>query len=521
MINKLALKIALPIVFAVLVLLGLSAVLVLPEAKAFVANSAEPNQVVVAGMMLCVLLCGFGVFSAFFSLRRLSRAVREANRLADGDYSVEFPQNSKDEIGQLQFALNKTVRYLRETATSADQIAGGNLSVSVAARSETDRFGIALQNMLFSLTQGAQSKTERDRLQFAIMKLLDEVADVADGDLTAQAEVTAEATGAIADAFNHMISELRLIVSRVQAATTEVGDAAIEIRATTERLAEGSEMQAGQIAATSSAIENITYSIQQVSHTAAQSREVSSNALENARYGARAVGNNIEAMGRIRSQVQETAKRIKRLGERSQEIGDIVRLIDELADRTSILALNASLQAAAAGEQGRGFANVAEEVERLAERSADAVSDIAALTKAIQNETRETVAAMEDTIREVVTGSQLANEAGTALQEIERVSVQLSDMIDAISQTAARQAESSVEISRSMSGISSITELVSAESKQAAGSVRGLIHSTERLRNSVSTFKVHGSKRDKKLLPQNVVNPAPVASTNGNGHFVN
>jgi twitching motility protein PilJ len=320
-----------------------------------------------------------------------------------------------------------------------------------------------------------------------------------------------------------MISELRSIVSRVQAATAEVGNTAVEIRATTERLSEGSEMQAEQIAATSTAMEKIAASIQQVSLAATESLEVSNNALENARYGAKAVGNNIEAMNRVRSQVQETAKRIKRLGERSQEIDEIVRLIDDLADRTSILALNASLQAAAAGEQGRGFANVAEEVERLSERSAEALSNIAALTKSIQNETREAVAAMEETIQEVVQGSQMANEAGATLQEIERVSVHLADLIDDITQTAVKQAESSKEISSAMTRIASITELVSAESHTNAGSVRGLINSTERLRSSVSSFKLNRTKEnaDQKLLPENAKNLVPAVSANGNGHFVN
>lgn len=523
MTNKLALKIALPTFFSGVVLLALGVVSVSPQAQLFVKDFAEPAWVIFGGMMFCILLCGAGVWSAFAHLRRLKTVFKNVNRLAVGDYSVEFAGRTTDEIGQLEAALNHTVSYLRGAANAADQIAAGNLTVSASPRSENDRFGAALKNMLDSLREGAQTKSERDRLQFSIMKLLEEVSDVADGDLTVEAEVTAEATGAIADAFNHMISELRSIVSRVQAATSEVGNTAIEIRATTERLTEGSEIQAEQIAHTSSAIEEMTASIQQVSHAAAQSLAVSNNALENARHGARAVGNNIEAMNRIRTQVQETAKRIKRLGERSQEIGEIVILIDDLADRTSILALNASLQAAAAGEQGRGFANVAEEVERLADRSAEAVSGIAALTKSIQTETRQAVSAMENTIREVVEGSQLANEAGSALQEIERVSVQLADLIDRITETAAKQAAGSMEISTAMNNISSITELVAAESRSNAGSVRGLINSTERLRSSVSTFKLSDAKEtpSKKFTPENSENLAAVASTNGNGHFVN
>lgn len=523
MTNKLAFKIALPMVFAAVLLPATAVVLLLPPVQALVKDFADPNLVVCGGMMLSVLFCLLGIRSAFNNLARLKTVASDAKRLAKGDFSFELAARKQDEIGELEAALNHTASYLRHAAQAADQIAAGNLMVSPTPRSENDLFAAALKNMLDNLREGAQTKSERDRLQFSIMKLLEEVSDVADGDLTVEAEVSSEATGAIADAFNYMISELRSIVSRVQAATAEVGNTAVEIRATTERLSEGSEMQAEQIAATSTAMEKIAASIQQVSLAATQSLEVSNNALENARYGAQAVGNNIEAMTRVRAQVQETAKRIKRLGERSQEIDEIVRLIDDLADRTSILALNASLQAAAAGEQGRGFANVAEEVERLSERSAQALSNIAGLTKSIQNETREAVAAMEDTIREVVQGSQMANEAGATLQEIERVSVHLADLIENITETAVKQAENSKEISGAMSRISSITELVSAESRTNAASVRGLINSTERLRGSVSSFKLHRTKENdvQKALPENANNlEIPAVATN-NGHFVN
>ncbi|HEX9927645.1 MAG TPA: methyl-accepting chemotaxis protein, partial [Pyrinomonadaceae bacterium] len=296
MTNKLAFKIALPMVFAVFVLLATAVVLLLPPAQLLVRDFAEPNIVVFSGIMLSVLFCLLGIRSAFNNLQRLKQTVADAQRLAKGDFSFELAARKKDEIGELEAALNHTVSYLRQAANSADQIAAGNLLVSPTPRSENDLFAAALKNMLDSLREGAQTKSERDRLQFSIMKLLEEVSDVADGDLTVEAEVTAEATGAIADAFNYMISELRSIVSRVQAATAEVGNTAVEIRATTERLSEGSEMQAEQIAATSTAMEKIAASIQQVSLAATESLEVSNNALENARYGAKAVGNNIEAM---------------------------------------------------------------------------------------------------------------------------------------------------------------------------------------------------------------------------------
>ncbi len=455
---------------------------------------AEMSQIttwtLMIALLVSVLLGGVVVMIAMRVTSRLEEAVDVAEKLAEGDLSVELAVTSRDEIGRLQRSMLKMLEYLRETAEAADKIAAGDMSVKVVPRSTRDRFGIALRNMLENLLRLVQSQEERDTLQSSIMKLLDEVADVAEGDLTGQAEVTADATGAIADAFNYMIDELRGIVRQVKDTAQAVNLSTGDIRSTTDKLNEGSQMQARQIAETSTAVEKIAASIHEVSNSARASAEVATGALSTAQNGARAVQNNIAAMSRIRSQVQETAKRIKKLGERSQEIDEIVQIIDELADRTSILALNASLKAAAAGEAGRGFVVVAEEVERLAERSTQATQRIAGLTRTIQLETKDVVASMEDTIREVVDGSKLANEAGNALQEIETVSTDLAKLIQNISQTARRQAVGSEDIARSMTGISEITTLVAEESRHTAVSVKSLVSLTEKLRGSVATFKL-------------------------------
>jgi twitching motility protein PilJ len=231
-------------------------------------------------------------------------------------------------------------------------------------------------------------------------------------------------------------------------------------------------------------------SIQHVSSNAVSAARVAREALDNARRGAEAVIKTIDGMHAIRGRVQETARRIKRLGESSQEIGEIVSLIGDIADRTSILALNASIQASAAGEEGRGFAVVAEEVETLAERAAESAKRISGLIKMIQQDMNEAVGAMEDTTREVVGGSNVANEAGQKLEQIETVSTELASLIQSISESSRMQARGSESVAHAMSDISSVTRRTAEGARQAAESIRSLAHLADELRHSVSRFKV-------------------------------
>jgi len=374
------------------------------------------------------------------------------------------------------------------------QIGMGNYEAraEVTTGDEVGAMATSLNAMLDNTLVLIQSREERDAMQASVMKLLDEVSGVAEGDLTAEAEVTADLTGAIADSFNLMIGQLRDIISGVQEATLQVSSSANEIQTTAEHLAQGSEAQAAQIADTSAAVEEMAVSIQQVSENATLSATVGEQALANAQQGTQAVQDTVEGMNRIRDQVQETAKRIKRLGESSQEIGEIVQLIGDIADRTSILALNASIQAAMAGEAGRGFAVVAEEVERLAERSTEATKQITTLIRTIQNETNEAVAAMEATTQEVVAGSQLADQAGQALSEIEGVSNRLAELIQSISLASKQQARGSETLAMSMDEISEVTQQTAAGTKQAAVAINSLAFLADELRASVSAFKVPG-----------------------------
>ncbi len=371
--------------------------------------------------------------------------------------------------------------------------------VEVLTDDELGKMAISLNAMLDKTLALVQSQDERESIQTSIMKLLEEVSGVADGDLTVEAEVTADMTGAIADSFNYMINQLRNIVMQVQEATLHVSASANEIQATAEHLAEGSTTQAAQIIDSSAAIDEMAVSIQQVSENATLSSSVAEQALSNAKQGASAVQNTIQGMQRIRTQVQETAKRIKRLGERSQEIGEIVQLIGDIADRTSILALNASIQAARAGEAGRAFVVVAEEVERLSERASNATKQISGLVNTIQSETNEAVTAMEESTREVVHGSRLADQAGQALGEIESVSAHLAELIQSISQAAKQQARGSESLSQAMNEISDVTQQTASGTKQAAVSINTLAALADTLRESMSTFKLpantHESRR--------------------------
>jgi twitching motility protein PilJ len=329
-----------------------------------------------------------------------------------------------------------------------------------------------------------------ERNQTAILRLLDELADLADGDLTTTATVTEDFTGAIADSINFTIDQLRILVARINETAVNVSAAAQETQQTALHLAEASEHQAQEIAGASAAVNEMAVTIDQVSANAAESAAVAERAVSIAGNGAKVVQNTINGMDTIREQIQDTSKRIKRLGESSQEIGDIVSLINDIADQTNILALNAAIQASMAGDAGRGFAVVADEVQRLAERSAAATKQIEALVKTIQNDTNEAVISMEQTTSEVVRGARLAQDAGVALEEIENVSSSLAELIQNISNAARQQASSAGHISNTMNVIQEITTQTSAGTSATAQSIGNLAEMALDLRESVAGFKL-------------------------------
>ncbi len=335
-----------------------------------------------------------------------------------------------------------------------------------------------------------EEETKNEANQMAILRLLDELADLADGDLTTQATVTEDFTGAIADSINFAIDQMRALVTAINETAVQVASAAQETQSTAMHLADAAEHQAQEIAGASAAINEMAVSIDQVSSNASESTSVAERSVTIANKGAEVVQATINGMDNIREQIQETSKRIKRLGESSQEIGDIISLINDIADQTNILSLNAAIQASMAGDAGRGFAVVADEVQRLAERSAAATTQIEALVKTIQNDTNEAVISMEHTTAEVVRGARLAQDAGVALEEIETVSKNLADLIQNISNAARQQASSAGHISNTMNVIQEITSQTSAGTTATAKSIGNLAEMATKLRESVAGFKL-------------------------------
>ncbi|EXT44695.1 methyl-accepting chemotaxis (MCP) signaling domain protein [Acinetobacter sp. 25977_6] len=336
----------------------------------------------------------------------------------------------------------------------------------------------------------ATLQEEYDRNQNAILRLLDEIADLADGDLRSYATVSEDFTGAIADSINFAIDQLRDLVSRIHETSQEVARYTQDTQNITNQLAEASEHQAQEIAGASTAMNEMALSIDQVSANASESAQVAQRSVYIASNGAQVVNRSIEGMDTIREQIQETSKRIKRLGESSQEIGNIVSLINDIADQTNILALNAAIQASMAGEAGRGFAVVADEVQRLAERSASATKQIETLVKTIQTDTNEAVISMEQTTTEVVRGANLAKDAGIALDEIQKVSGDLANLIASISDAAKLQSASASHIAATMTVVQEITSQTTTATFDTARSVSELANMSESLRESVTDFKL-------------------------------
>jgi len=348
---------------------------------------------------------------------------------------------------------------------------------SVARREESER-------------QRREAEAAKDATQEAILRLMNEMGDLADGDLTIRATVSEDVTGAIADSVNYTIEELSVLVRRINEAAGQLAIASEAAQGTSNQLLEATGRQSHEIQQASEQVLEMAQSMSAVSGNALESARVARQSLEAAQKGAEAVENSIKGMNEIRGQIQETSKRIKRLGESSQEIGEIVELISDITEQTNVLALNAAIQAASAGEAGRGFTVVAEEVQRLAERSGEATKQIAAIVKTIQADTHDAVSAMEYSTQGVVEGAKLSDAAGQALEEISNVSKTLAELIAKISTDTQHQAGVATGVATAMEGIRQVTDQTTDGTKRTAVSIGELADLAAELKGSVAGFKV-------------------------------
>ena len=392
----------------------------------------------------------------------------------------------------LMFVLSKRVLTpVGELAKFSERLVAGD----ARARAEfdsADEFGLIAENLNRSAAKVAHAITNQqaqDSLQRSITDLLNTINLVARGDLTIRGKVTNDALGNVVDSVNFMLDNFTKVLERVRKAAIDVSTGANQIRESADDMSAGAMQQDQEITNTSSAVEELTVSMKQVSNNAEASAEAARRALDAAEQGNRAVSDTLEGMQRIRASVQATAKKIKSLGDRSLEISEIINVINDITEQTNLLALNAAIEAARAGEAGRGFAVVADEVRKLAEHSRSATKDIAALIKAIQAETNEAVVVMEDGTREVEVGAGLADQAGKALEAISSVVRQSAELVQEISLASKQQVRGTEGVANAMQIISGITRQTTTGAKQTAGTVGNMVKLSEQLNEALAQFR--------------------------------
>lgn len=467
-----------------IVLLLLGPALLLASEFENVLRSDNGRNVTIAGSVL-------GILALIIANLAYSRSVRENAATAEAAHQLSQGATCKSDIpGGMANSLFGVSRYLEAKSAIVDRIAEGGFSENGIAVSDSDILGRSLQNMADKLRESVQTPEEKHQLSLEIARLIGEISEAATCDLSVHAAVDSETTGPIAEAFNTMIGEIRSRVRTVKDTTLQIGSAAETAGETAEQAARGSLVQTSQMARTMSSVENLSHQARKLSEGSGKSANIASDTLERIRAGRKAAADNIEAMRSIRFQFQDAAKRVKKLGERSQEIGQIVGMIDELSERTSLLAMNASLEATNGNGNGMAFANVVGEVERLADRCGRLTRQISDLTRTINAETRDVVLSIEETIHEVVVGSTFADKTGDAMTHIEQNAADLKELIAAMTESSGQQLRVTEDLIGAMNEISKLAELIQSGSGRAAESVRTIVHLSTEIRGSISPFKL-------------------------------
>jgi len=387
---------------------------------------------------------------------------------------------------------NRVVAPVQKLVSFAERFSQGDYRVRAVVESSDD-FGFIAENLNRAAENSSRAvfnQEAQENLQKSVTEFLTIVSQIARGDLTLRGRVTNDALGNVVDSVNYMLDNFVKVLERVRKGALDVQSSANEILIASEEMSTGAIQQDQEITNTSSAVEQLTVSMKQVSNNAEASAEAARRALDAAEQGNRSVRDTLEGMQRIRSSVQATAKRIKALGDRSLEISEIVNVINDITEQTNLLALNAAIEAARAGEAGRGFAVVADEVRKLAEHSRNATKDIAALIKAIQAETNDAVVVMEEGTKEVEIGAKLADQAGRALDAISSVVRQSAELVQEISLASKQQVRGTEGVANAMQIISNITRQTSQGARQTARTVEQMVHMSEQLNEALSQFRV-------------------------------
>jgi twitching motility protein PilJ len=395
----------------------------------------------------------------------------------------------------------RVLKPVKELASCSERLAASDYKATADIDTEDD-FGFIAQNLNRTAERFAKSASNQqaqEELQRSVTEFLTIVSQIARGDLTLRGKVTQDALGNVVDSVNYMLDNFAKVLERVRNAAIDVSSSANEILVSSEEMANGATQQDQEITNTSSAVEELTVSMKQVSNNAEASAEAARRALDAAESGNRAVRDTLEGMQRIRASVQATAKKIKSLGDRSLEISEIINVINDITEQTNLLALNAAIEAARAGEAGRGFAVVADEVRKLAEHSRNATKDIAALIKAIQAETNEAVVVMEEGTKEVEVGARLADQAGKALEAISSVVRQSAELVQEISLASKQQVRGTEGVANAMQIISNITRQTSQGARQTARTVEQMVKLSEQLNEALSQFRVANGAQAKAV----------------------